>query len=59
MSLDSEEIERHIESLITLPTLAQKRAYLERLGNSEFQELVRCYFNIVENNLLERGEARH
>jgi hypothetical protein len=57
--LDAGTVERHIENLITLPSLAQKRAYLERLETPEFLELIRSYFNIIENNLLERSEARH
>ena len=56
---DAGTIERHIETLITLPSLPQKRAYLERLPTEEYQALVQSYLNIIENNLLERGQVRH
>lgn len=52
-------VEHHIESLITMPTLLQKRAYLEKLDSTTFELVVRTYFNIVENNLLESAEVRH
>lgn len=49
----------HIEKLITLPTLIQKRAYLEKLDAQTFESVVRGYFNIVENNLYQMGEVLH
>lgn len=49
----------HIEQLITLPTLLQKRAYLEKLDAPTFEAVVRGYFNIVENNLYQMGEVLH
>ncbi len=51
-----------IERLMQEPTLAGKRAYLERLGEQDelaFSQVVRTYFCIVENNLLEKVEVRH
>ena len=57
--LPAESIERHIESLISLPSLAQKKAYLERMDQDEFKGLIRCYLAIIENSLLERSEVRH
>jgi len=58
---DAERIESHIERLLAQPTLGQKRAYLERLDRRTFEWVVRTYFNILENNLLENGgsELRH
>jgi hypothetical protein len=57
------EIEEHIETLIRQPTLAHKRAYLEALGSNDIRTyawVVKTYFNIIENNLLERQqEVRH
>lgn len=56
---DSEayEVEPHLERVITLPTLAQKRAYLERLDTPTFSAVVKTYFAIVENNLREERKA--
>lgn len=48
-----------IEKLIALPTLAQKRAFLEGLDDETFSSVVRTYFAIVENALIERVEATH
>ena len=53
------EVEHHIEKLIQLPTLMQKRAYLEKLDHLTFRLVVRTYFNIVENNLFESQEVDH
>lgn len=52
-------VEHHIEKLITAPTLGEKRAYLDRLDRKTFENVVRTYFNIVENNLFEKIETRH
>ena len=56
---ESYEVEHHIEKLILQPSLAQKRAYLEKLDRKTFENVVRTYFNIVENNLYEQMEERH
>lgn len=56
---DSYEVEHHIERLILLPSLTQKRIYLERLDSDTFEKVLRTYFNIVENNLFENIETRH
>jgi len=52
-------VEHHIEKLITQPTLAEKRAYLEQLPPETLEHVVRTYFNIVENNIYENMEIRH
>ncbi len=56
---DAYAVEHHIERMISSPTLAQKRAYLENLAPETRWMVVRTYFNIVENNLLEVKEVRH
>ena len=56
---DSYAVEHHIENLILQPTLAQKRAYLEKLDERTFELVVRTYFNIVENSIYESSEVRH
>ncbi len=52
-------VEHHIERLILEPTLAQKRDYLSKLDLSTLQQVIRTYFNIVENNLYEKLETSH
>lgn len=56
---DAYSVEHHIERLILLPTLEQKRAYLEKLDEGTFETVVRTYFNIIENNIYENSEMRH
>lgn len=51
-------VAHHIEKVMGLRQLAQKHAYLERLDARTYDQVVRSYFNIVENRLLEsRGSA--
>lgn len=52
-------VEHHIERIIDLPTLAQKRAYLEKLDLTTHDKVVRAYFNIVENSLYENLKEKH
>ncbi len=56
---DAYAVEPHLEKLITLPSLAEKRAYLERLDSSTFEKVLKTYFNIVENNIYEKMEIKH
>jgi len=56
---DSYAVEHHIEHIIQQPSLAQKRAYLEKLDATTYEKVILTYFNIVENNLYEYEEARH
>lgn len=52
-------VEHHIERIILLPSLEQKRAYLEHLPHHIYENVVKTYFNIVENNLYELQEVKH
>jgi hypothetical protein len=56
---DAYAVEPHIEKLIELPTLEQKRAYLDRLDAKTIEGVVRAYFNIVENSPYESVSVRH
>lgn len=53
------EVEHHIERIISLPSLHQKRAYLEALDRRTLERVVKTYFNIVENNIYENIEVKH
>ncbi len=56
---DAYAVEPHIEKLLELPSLEQKRAYLDRLDSLTLEQVVRAYFNIVENSLYESISERH
>lgn len=56
---DAYEVEPHIERLLVLPTLAQKRAYLDGLDRRTYTRVVKTYFNIVENSMYESLEVKH
>lgn len=57
---DADEVQEHIQSLITIPSLRGKKLYIEKLDRKTLNRVVRVYFSILENNLYEqRPEARH
>jgi len=51
--MTAQDAEGHLEKLISLPTLIQKKFYLENLEKDTFHELIRVYFNIVESKIFE------
>jgi hypothetical protein len=54
------EAEPHLERILELPTLARKRAYMEKLDKQTYELVVRTYFNIIENHLFECSDVnRH
>lgn len=57
--IESYSIEPHIEKIMSLKGLAEKRAYLERLDPKTFEGVVRTYLNIVENTLFEAKGTVH
>ena len=52
-------VEHHIERLMSQPSLAEKRAYLEGLDAETFDQVVKTYFNILENTMYEKLEVSH
>lgn len=56
---ESYAAEPHIEKLMSLKGLPEKRAYLERLDPITFEGVVRTYLNIVENTLFEAKGTVH
>lgn len=44
---------------INRETLEEKRAFLDSLSNETYELLVRTYFNIVENAILEATDLKH
>ena len=52
-------VEHHIERMIQLPSLLEKRDYLHSLEPETQDHVIRTYFNIVENTLYENQEVRH
>ena len=53
------ELEGLLETLLTLPSLAQKRAFLDRLSETEQAGLLRLWLNVVENSLYQSSQERH
>ena len=58
-SPEQKECEQRLERMLELPTLAQKRAFLEKLSTRDFEGLVRLWFNVVENSLFQSSHERH
>jgi hypothetical protein len=54
-----EDCEAHLEKLMGLPTLREKKLYLERLDRKITIGVIQTYFHIVENNLFESAKTRH
>ena len=48
-----DKVEKHIENIILQPTLVSKRAYLENLKPNVYRQVLRTYFSIVENNVMQ------
>ncbi len=60
-SPDSEDgedvtIEKHLENLILQPSLEEKKGYLQNLPSEVFERLLKTYFAIVENNIVQGAE---
>ena len=51
--------EKNLEGMLELPTLAQKRAFLEKLSPLELEGLICLWFNVVENSLYQASQERH
>lgn len=53
------EAEKHIENLILQPTILSKKTYLESLTPEMYDDVVRTWFSIVENNIFDGMEYNH
>jgi hypothetical protein len=53
------QVEPYIEKLMDLETLDAKRAYLDHLDRETFKNVIRTYFVIIENNLIEAEGVKH
>jgi len=58
-SAEFQHHEKLLEQILKLPTLAQKRAYLDRLADHEQEGLLRLWLNVVENSLYQSTQERH
>ena len=52
-------VEHHLEKLMSLKTLPEKKLYLERLNSETYEAVVRSYLHIVENTLFEETKVTH
>lgn len=53
------EIEPIVEKLLTLSTYDEKRFFLDEMDGHLRTKVVRTYFNIVENNIVENEVIKH
>ena len=56
---DAYEVEHHIERLIELDSIEKKQTYLKKVDSQTQHQIIRTYFNIVENNLFEEIQETH
>jgi hypothetical protein len=54
-----DRIQNIFSEFVNKQTLEEKRAYLDSLDEGTFELLVRTYFNIVENAVLESTDLKH
>jgi len=52
-------VEPHIEKVMSLATIPEQRAYLERFDPETFELVVKTYIHIVENTLFETKKNTH
>jgi len=59
----TEENMKKVQSLLSgmldCPSMPEKRSYLERLANDDFEVLVRAYFQLVDKTILAHSKVRH
>jgi len=53
------QVEHHIEKLVTLPSLVQKKAYLEKLEIEVVDKIILTYFNLIDQTLFHDKNTRH
>jgi hypothetical protein len=54
-----QHVEPLLEQMLGLPSLAQKRAFMESLNEEEFMGVLRLWFNVVDNSLYHSSHERH
>jgi hypothetical protein len=48
-----------LSGLLDRPSMDEKKTYMERLPQGDFELLVRAYFQLVENTILAHSDLRH
>ena len=56
---ESYGVEPQVERLLSLPTLNEKRSFIEALDNETVEQVICTYLNIVENTLFETKGVAH
>jgi hypothetical protein len=54
-----EKVQNLLTDFLDFPSLDAKKVYLERLPETDFELLVRAYFQLVENTILAHSTVRH
>jgi len=52
-------VDSHIELLISQPNIIRKRAYIEGLDTGTLRRVIKTYFSIVETNMTEGSKYKH
>jgi hypothetical protein len=53
------EIEQMVEDFITTPTISARKAFFDDLDSDEQELLLKSYFNIIENNIINEGRLEN
>jgi hypothetical protein len=54
-----EKVQNLLADFLNFPSLSEKKSFLERLPEQDFELLVRAYFQLVENTILAHSTVRH
>ena len=56
---NSEKIQELMNQFINLDSFSDKCKFIKNLDSPQFELLVRCYFNIVDNTVFESTKLKH
>ena len=53
------KVQDMLTKFLERPTIVEKRSFLEKLKQEEYELLIRAYFHLVENTILASTKLRH
>jgi hypothetical protein len=56
---DMEKVHSLLSSFLERPSLNEKRSYLDSLPRTDYELLVRAYFQLVDKTILANSDLRH
>jgi len=54
-----DKVQEMLTQFLERPTIVEKRSFLERLKQEEFDLLIRAYFHLVDNTILANSDLKH